>query len=297
MQTNLKKTQYVSKTGHSFSYNLSQFAGRSFLNFILLILSAMALIPFWWMISSGFKPLADLFVYPPRMWPSRWTLFGYQKLFDYFPFLRNFWNSVVISTLSTVGSVISSSMAAFAFSRMRFKGKKPIFAVILSTMMIPGIIFMIPQFIMFRVIGWINTPLPLIVPRFLTNAYFIFMLRQFFATLPAELEEAATIDGASWPRIYASISMPLIKPALVTMALFTFRGSWNDLLGPIIYLNKLEQLTLTAASAYLRGSYHTGETMNIEMAAATVTVVPIMILFIFAQRYIVQGLAFSGIKG
>ncbi len=213
------------------------------------------------------------------------------------PFLRNFWNSVVISSLSTFGSVISSSMAAFAFSRMRFKGKKPIFALILSTMMIPGVIFMIPRFIMFRFVGWLNSYLPLIVPSFFTNAYFIFMLRQFFATLPVELEEAATIDGASWPRIYAEISLPLIKPALVTMALFTFRGSWNDLLGPIIYLNKKEMLTLTAAAAYLRSAYNATETMTVEMAAATMTVVPIMILFVFAQRYIVQGLAFSGIKG
>jgi len=266
-------------------------------NLLLLAMCLLALVPFWWMLTGGFKPLADLFVFPPRMWPSKWSLYGYKKLFDYFPFMRNFWNSVVIASLSTVGTVVSSSMAAFAFSRMRFKGKKVIFSLILSTMMIPGVIFMIPRFIMFRFVGWINTPLPLIVPAFFTNAYFIFMLRQFFVGLPGELEEAAIIDGASWPRIYAAISMPLIKPALITMALFTFRGSWNDLLGPIIYLSKLEQLTLTAASAYLRNSYHTGESLNIEMAAATITVVPVMVLFLWGQRFIVQGLAFSGIKG
>ena len=180
---------------------------------------------------------------------------------------------------------------------MRFKGREVLFGIFLSSIMIPGIIFMIPQFIIFRTVGWINTPLPLIVPSYFTNAYFIFMLRQFFATLPPELEEAAQIDGASWPRIYFSLSLPLIKPALATMALFTFRGSWNNLLGPIIYLSKLEQLTLTAAAAYIRSSYHTGENMPIEMAAATVTVVPLLVLFIFTQRYIVQGLTFSGLKG
>ena len=297
MQMNRKKTQSNPGPSYSIGYTMSRFAGRALLNSILVLLSIMALIPFWWMISSGFKPLADLFAYPPRLLPSRWTIAGYQAVFSLMPFLRNFWNSVVISSLSTFGSVISSSMAAFAFSRMRFKGKKPIFALILSTMMIPGVIFMIPRFIMFRFVGWLNSYLPLIVPSFFTNAYFIFMLRQFFATLPVELEEAARIDGASWPRIFAEISLPLIKPALVTMALFTFRGSWNDLLGPIIYLNKKEMLTLTAAAAYLRSAYNATETMSVEMAAATMTVVPIMILFVLAQRYIVQGLAFSGIKG
>jgi multiple sugar transport system permease protein len=270
---------------------------RLLLNVLLLLLCAFALLPFWWMITGGFKPLADLFVFPPRLWPSRWSLYGYEKLFTYFPFMRNFWNSVVIATLSTFGVVLSSSLSAFAFSRMRFPGKEVLFGLFLSSMMIPGVIFMIPQFIIFRTVGWINTPLPLIVPSYFTNAYFIFMLRQFFATLPPELEEAAQIDGASWPRIYYSLSLPLIKPALATMALFTFRGSWNNLLGPIIYLSKLEQLTLTAATAYIRSSYHTGENMPIEMAAATVTVVPLLILFIFTQRYIVQGLTFSGLKG
>jgi ABC-type glycerol-3-phosphate transport system permease component len=260
-------------------------------------MSVLALLPFWWMLSGGFKPLADLLVFPPRLWPSKWSLYGYRKLFDYFPFLRNFWNSVMISGLSTFGTVFSSSLSAFAFSRMRFRGKNIIFALILSTMMIPGVIFMIPRFIMFKFVGWLNSPLPLIVPSFFTSAYFIFMLRQFFSTLPSELEEAALIDGASWPRIYFSISLPLIKPAVMTMALLTFRGSWNNLIGPIIYLSKLEQLTLTAAAAYIRSSYHTGENMPIEMAAATITVIPILIIYLFTQRYIVQGLTFSGIKG
>lgn len=281
----------------STGYKVSVIVARIFLNLILLTLSVMALIPFWWMVTGGFKSLADLFVYPPRMWPTKWSLTGYEKLFQFFPFLRNFWNSVYIAGLSTFGTVFSTSMAAFAFSRMNFKGKNLIFAIVMSSMMIPGVVFMIPRFIMFKVLGWLNSPLPLIVPAFFTSAYFIFMLRQFFSTLPRELEEAALIDGASWPRIYFSVSLPLIKPALMTMALFTFKGSWNNLLGPIIYLNKLEQLTLTAAMAYIRSSYHTGESMNVEMAAATITVIPILIVYLFTQRYIVKGLTFSGIKG
>jgi multiple sugar transport system permease protein len=206
-------------------------------------------------------------------------------------------NSVVISGLSTFGNLLSSSLAAFAFARMRFPGKNFFFMLFLSTLMIPGIVYLIPQFMIFRYLHWINSPLPLIVPAFFSNAFSIFMLRQFFSTLPAELEAAAKIDGANWPRIYFEISLPLIKPALVTLGLFAFMGSWNDLLGPIIYLSKLEQLNLTAAAAYLRSSYHSGENQNVEMAAATITVVPLLLVFIFAQRYIVSSLIFSGLKG
>lgn len=267
------------------------------LNGILLALSLLALVPFWWMLTGGFKSLGDLFAFPPRLWPSTWTLDGYQKLFRYFPFLRNFMNSVMIAGLSTFGNLLSSSLAAFAFARMRFPGKNVLFMLFLSTLMIPGIVYLIPQFMVFRFLRWINSPLPLIVPAFFSNAFSIFMLRQFLSTLPAELEAAAKIDGANWPRIYFEISLPLIKPVLVTLGLFAFMGSWNDLLGPIIYLSKLEQLNLTAAAAYLRTSYHSGENQNVEMAAATITVLPVLIVFAFAQRYIVSSLVFSGLKG
>ena len=267
------------------------------LNLLLLGLSLLALVPFWWMLTGGFKSLGDLFVFPPRLWPSKWSLDGYQRLFRYFPFMRNFANSVVISGLSTFGNLFSSSLAAFAFARMRFRAKEFFFMLFLGTLMIPGIVYLIPQFMIFRYLRWINSPLPLIVPAFFSNAFSIFLLRQFFSTLPAELEAAAKIDGANWPRIYVSISLPLIKPALVTLGLLAFMGSWNDLLGPIIYLSKLEQLNLTAAAAYLRTSYHSGENQNVEMAAATITVVPLLLVFIFAQRYIVSSLVFSGLKG
>jgi len=267
------------------------------LNLLLLGLSLLALVPFWWMLTGGFKSLGDLFVFPPRLWPSKWSLDGYQRLFRYFPFMRNFANSVVISGLSTFGNLLSSSLAAFAFARMRFRAKEFFFMLFLGTLMIPGIVYLIPQFMIFRYLRWINSPLPLIVPAFFSNAFSIFLLRQFFSTLPAELEAAAKIDGANWPRIYVSISLPLIKPALVTLGLLAFMGSWNDLLGPIIYLSKLEQLNLTAAAAYLRTSYHSGENQNVEMAAATITVVPLLLVFIFAQRYIVSSLVFSGLKG
>ncbi|NLG48730.1 MAG: carbohydrate ABC transporter permease [Chloroflexi bacterium] len=271
--------------------------GRLLLNALLLLLSLLALVPFWWMMSGGFKSLGDLFVFPPRFWPTKWSLDGYQRLFRYFPFARNFMNSVVISVLSTFGNLLSSSLAAFAFARMRFKGKGFLFMLFLSTLMVPGIVYLIPQFMIFRSLHWINTLLPLIVPSFFSNAFSIFLLRQFFSTLPAELEDSGKIDGANWPRIYYSISLPLIKPALVTLGLFAFMGSWNDLLHPIIYLSKLEQLNLTAASAYLRTSYHSGENQNVEMAAATLTVIPVLAIFVFVQRYIVNSLVFSGLKG
>ena len=281
----------------SMSMTVLRLIARFTLNALLLTLSILALLPFYWMVIGGFKSLGDLFAFPPRFWPTKWSTRGYWKLFRYFPFLRNFLNSVYISGTSTIGTLLSSSMAAFAFSRMRFPGKNLLFALFLSTMMIPGVVYMIPQFMIFRAFRWINTPLPLIVPSFFSNAGTIFFFRQFFSTLPAAMEEAAKIDGASWPRIYLEVSLPLIKPALVTLGLFAFMGSWNALLGPIIYLSKLEQLNLTAAMAYIRGSYHSGENQDVEMAGATVAVLPLLVVFLFAQKYIVRSLVFSGIKG
>lgn len=284
------------RTLHSPRAVIFSLARRLVLNLLLLVLSILALVPFWWMVTGGFKTLGDLFAYPPRLWPTRWSLEGYRRLFDYLPFARNIFNSVMISGLYTFGVLLSSSLAAFAFARMRFRGREVLFMLLLSTMMVPGVVCLIPQFMVFRFLHWINSPLPLIVPGFFSHAFYIFMLRQFFTTLPPQLEESAKIDGASWPRIYVSISLPLIKPALMTMGLFALMGSWNDLLGPIIYLSKLEELNLTAASAYLRASYHTAEYQNVEMAAATITVLPLLVLFIFAQRYIVSSFIFSGIK-
>lgn len=276
---------------------LLRILGHLLLNVLLLGLSMMAMVPFYWMVIGGFKPFGDLFAFPPRFWPSRLATEGYFKLFRYFPFIRNFANSVMISTTSTFGVLFSSSLAAFAFARMRFPGKNVFFALFLSTMMIPGIVTMIPQFMIFRFLKWLNSPLPLIVPSFFSSAGTIFFFRQFFTTLPAAIEEAAKIDGASWPRIYFEVSLPMIKPALVTLGLFAFMGSWNELIRPIIYLSKLEQLNLTATMAYIRGSYHSGENQDVEMAAATIAVLPLLILFVFAQKHIVSSLVFSGLKG
>lgn len=271
--------------------------GHFVLNVFLLGVSVMALVPFWWMLISGFKSFGDLFAFPPRLWPTKWSIEGYTKLLRFFPIFRNFANSVIIATTSTFGVLFSSSLAAFAFARMRFPGKNLFFGLFLSTMMIPGIVYMIPQFMIFRQLKWINTPLPLIVPSFFTNAGTIFFFRQFFRTLPVAIEEAAKIDGAGWPRIYFEVSLPLVKPALVTLGLFAFMGSWNALLGPIIYLSKLKQLNLTAAMAYIRGAYHSGENQDVEMAGATIAVLPLLLVFVVAQRYIVSGLVFSGLKG
>jgi multiple sugar transport system permease protein len=275
-----------------------EWVGKMLLELLLLALIITALLPFWWMISGGFKPLADLFVFPPRLWPSRWVTAGYDLVFQFFPFVwRNFLNSVLVSGLSSVGVILSTSLGAFAFSRMRFRGKETIFNLALVTLMVPWVVLLIPRFIMFKSVGWVDTLLPLIVPHFFGSAYFLFMLRQFYASIPPELEEAAMIDGASWPQIYALISLPIIKPALITMFLFTFLDSWNDLLTPIIYLNGLENLTLTSLMAGIRDAYHSGAMMHAEMAGATITVVPIVIIYLFTQRYIVSSMTFSGLKG
>lgn len=265
---------------------------------LLLVLIITALLPFWWMISGGFKPLVDLFVFPPRLWPSRWVVSGYELVFKYFPFVgKNFLNSVLVSGLSSIGVVFSTSLGAFAFSRMRFRGKEVIFNLALISLMVPWVVLLIPRFIFFKYLDMIDTLYPLIIPGFFGSSYFLFMLRQFYSSLPAELEEAAMIDGANWPQIYALISLPIIRPALITMFLFTFLDSWNDLLTPIIYLNGLENLTLTSLMAGIRDAYHSGSMMHAEMAGATITVFPIVIVYLFTQRYIVSSMTFSGLKG
>jgi ABC-type glycerol-3-phosphate transport system permease component len=265
---------------------------------LMLFLIVTALLPFWWMVSGGFKPLADLLVFPPRLWPSRWVTDGYELVFNSFPFVwKNFLNSVLVAGLSSIGVIFSTSLGAFAFSRMRFRGKDFIFTLALITLMVPWIVLLIPRFMLFKSLGWIDTLLPLIVPNFFGSAYFLFMLRQYYSTMPAELEEAAMIDGASWPQIYLLISLPIIKPALITMGLFTFMDSWNDLLNPIIYLSGLENMTLTSLMAGMTDAYHSGSMMHAEMAGATITVIPIMIVYFFTQRHIVSSLTFSGLKG
>lgn len=253
-------------------------------------------VPFLWMISTSLKEEGQIFLFPP-VWiphPVRWQ--NYLDVSQQFPFFVAVLNSAKISVLSVFGVLLSSSLAAFAFARLRFRGKNIWFPIFLATLMIPAPVTLIPVFLLMRTIGWVNTLYPLIIPNFFGNAFGMFLLRQFFLTIPRDLDDAAKIDGASPPLIFARIYLPLAKPALATLAVFVFLATWNDLIGPAIYLSSMDKITVTLGLSFLSSQYG-GTLWGPLMAGSIISLLPVLIVFIFAQQYFVQGLALSGIKG
>lgn len=263
---------------------------------LVLGLGALTMVgPFIWMVSSSLKNEADVFLYPPE-WiplPPRWA--NYADLMNLMPFGLFTFNSMKIATLASVGTLLSSSLAAYAFARLKFPGRDALFFILLSALMIPGEVTLIPVYLIMRSLGWLNTQLPLIVPSFFGNAFGTFLMRQFFLTIPRDLEDAARIDGAGRFTIFWRIFLPLAQPALATLGLFTFLSQWNNLLGPVIYLSDQNQMTLTVGLAYTQGEYSTQ--WNLLMAGTVVSVIPILVLYAFAQKYFVRGVVLSGLKG
>ena len=256
--------------------------------------------PFLWMVSSSLKTDARIFIYPPQWIPRDPQWGNYVEMFQAMPFARYFYNSSEISILATIGTLLSCSLAAYGFARLRFPGRDIIFFILISTMMIPYEVTMIPVFLIMKTIGWLNSPLPLIVPHYLAAPFGTFLLRQYFLTIPQEIEDAAFIDGASRFRIYWSFFLPLAKPALATLAVLTFMSSWGELLGPVIYLSNRENMTLTVGlvSFIQGGAGDMGLTRwNLLMAGSIISLLPILILFAVAQKYFVQGITMTGIKG
>jgi ABC-type glycerol-3-phosphate transport system permease component len=270
---------------------------RRAIAYIVLILGSLAMIgPFAWMVSTSLKQEGSVFIFPP-VWiphPVRWD--NYVTLFSLVPFGNAFVNSVIVATAATVGQVLSASLAAYAFARLRFRGKNVLFIIFLATMMVPSQVTLIPTFILFRAIGWINTLLPLTVPAFFGSAFGIFLLRQFFLTLPHELFEAAVIDGASPPHMYWRLALPLAKPALATFGVFVFMGAWNDLITPAIYINDMGKMTLPLVLAEFINAFGADYTAH-TMAGAVLSVLPLLIAFLLAQKYFVQGITLTGLKG
>jgi len=262
----------------------------------LLILACLAMaLPFIWMVLSSFKAQPEMFTFPPRLLPRAWLWHNYVDTVEAMPFGWFTYNSSKIAFLNVVGQSLSASLAAYAFARLRFPGREFCFMLWLGCMMIPGQVTLIPQFILFRSFGWLDTHLPLVVPGFFGSAFGTFLMRQFFITIPMELEDAAVVDGCSRFRIYWSIMLPLAKPALATFAVLTFMGSWNNLLGPVIYLSSYSKMTLPVGLAFFIGQF--GTNWPLLMAGATLSVMPIIGLYVAAQRYFVQGVVMSGIKG
>lgn len=266
--------------------------------FLVLAAAALAfLVPLLWMISTSLKPKEQIFAYP-LIWipdPPQWANYGKALNNPSFRFLLFLQNSLYYAVLSTIGVVLSSALVAYAFARLRWWGRDAWFLITLATMMIPYPVTLIPQFLIFKQIGWVGTFNPLIVPNFLGVPFFIFLLRQFFLTIPMDLSDAARIDGASDWGIFWRVILPLTKPALITVALFTFLYCWNDFLGPLIFLNDGRKYTLAVGLAAFRGQYRTQ--WDLMMAASTVVTAPIVVIFFFAQRRFIQGITLTGMKG
>lgn len=261
----------------------------------LIVLSAVFLVPLYWLITSSLKTDKQIFKFPPVWWPSPVTFHNYPAGLTFIPFWRYLFNTCVICVFSVLGTLISCSLVAYGLARLRWRGRNALFYIVLSTMMLPFQVTMVPIFVMFARIGWVDTFLPLIVPTFFGNAFYIFLMRQFFMTVPAELSEAARIDGCSEWDIYRRIVLPLSKPVLATVGLFAFMAAWNDYLGPLIYLSDSQKYTLSLGLATFSSQY--GSYPGMLMAVTTVMTVPIIFLFFFAQRTFIQGISLTGIKG
>lgn len=273
-----------------------EFLIKTIVYILLIVSSIIILIPIFWMLSTALKEDSEVYLFPPEWIPKKMYPSNFVRALTFLPFGRYFINTSIITFLSVIGQLISSSLVAFGFARLKARGKDLLFLLVLSTMMIPSQITMIPIFVLFKLLNWVDTFKPLIIPNFFGGAFFIFLLRQFYMTIPIELDDAAKIDGCSYFGIYTRIILPLTKPALATVAIFTFMWNWNDFMGPLIYLNSREKLTLSLALSRFTGMY--GMTAwNLLMAASIVVALPCFILFFFAQKYFIQGIVITGLKG
>lgn len=263
------------------------------------VLSALALtmiIPFIWMFSSSLKAKEYILQNPPQLIPDPVNFGSYSDLFDMMPMERMFFNSVFVAVMGTSGQVLFSAMAAYAFARMQWRGRNTVFVLYLATMMVPSQVTLIPQFILIRQLGWVNSYQGLILPG-IFSAFGTFLLRQFFLTLPRDLEEAAFIDGANRFTIFWRIILPLSKPALGTLAVFSFMGLWNAYLWPLFVARQETFMTLPVGLANLQGGPRALTEWNLVMAGAVITVLPILLVYLFAQKSFVRGVTLSGIKG
>lgn len=280
-------------------YETKKFKENMKLTFVTLLLiagSTLILMPLWWMISTSLKSPAEIAQYPPTFFPKEINFSNYIEAWQTAPFTRWAMNTLFIASIGTLGSVFVNSLVAYAFAKIKFKGRNTLFVIVLSTMLIPGFVTMVPQYILFSKLGWVNTYLPLIVPAFLGSAFFIFLLRQFMMGIPNELIEAAVLDGAGHLQIWWHIMLPLTKPALITVAIFSFNGAWNDLLGPLLYINDESMYTLQIGLQTFKGTVQTQ--WHYLMAMSVTVLLPVVLLFFFFQRYFIEGsnLA-SGTKG
>jgi multiple sugar transport system permease protein len=270
-------------------------APRLLFHFLMLLGCVIVVAPFIWMLSSSVKDAADVISYPPVWIPNPIVWDNYPQSWTSLPMLQAYINSFKISGLDTIGGLFTCSLAAYAFARLRFPGRNILFIAMLSALMIPQEVNLIPQYIIFKQIGWIDTHWPLIVPPILQNPYGIFLLRQFFLSIPRELEEGARIDGANPWTIYSKIVLPLSVPAMVTLGIFIFLFNWNQFLAPLIYLNSTDNFTVPMMLNLFVADY--GAQWGVMMAACSLAMIPMIVVYAIGQRYFIEGIALSGLKG
>ncbi len=265
---------------------------------IILSLGAVViLMPFFWMISTSLKEQGDVYLYPPEWIPRPLQWVNYQDVLTLVPMARYALNSLFIVTSVMIGTILSCSFTAYGFARLRAPGRDFIFLIVLATLMLPTTVTLVPTYIAFNNIGWINSFKPLIIPAFFGTPFYIFLLRQFYISLPRELEESAKLDGATAYRIWWDLMLPLSLPALATVAVFTFIATYNDFFGPLIYLSDESKRTVAVALSYFNGSPDAGPQMHLLMAMTVLATVPSLIVFLLAQRVFVQGIVTTGLKG
>jgi ABC-type glycerol-3-phosphate transport system permease component len=268
------------------------------LHLVVIVLGLIFAFPLYWMIVTSLKSQSELDLIPPSLWPTQPTVSNYPTALlsesRYFPLF--FWNTFVYTFLGIVGRLISNTVVAYGFARIPFRGRNFLFVLVLSTLMVPGEVLLIPQYLLYKQLGWLDSLLPLVVPQFFGSAFYIFLLRQFFLTLPRELDEAATIDGANHFDIFWRIILPLSRPVLITVFALSFVNFWNDFFGPLIYLNTREKLVASVGMRlFIVPSMETP--MHLLMAVAVVSVLPVIAVFLICQQYFIRGVALTGLKG
>jgi multiple sugar transport system permease protein len=290
-------TRPASRTRRQWGQLLPRYLGRLLSYLVILCVGAFVSVPFIWMLSASLKDESQIFASPPIWIPSPIHWHNYPEALVLLPFGTFLKNTAIVTGATLIGEVLSCSLVAYGFARLRFPGKGPLFVCVLATILLPVYAVAIPRFILFRQLGWTNTLLPLTIPAFFGgSAFFIFLFRQFFLTIPFELEDAARIDGASTLTCYSRIILPMSKPVLGAVAIFSFVFHWNDFFFPLIYLNTQQNYTLSIGLNMLRVSQG-GMRWNYLMAASCAILLPCLLLFFFFQRIFIQGVVFTGVKG
>ncbi len=303
MQTSGIQSRSVRLIATTRQYALGRRTGRILLYLLVISLAAMFFLPFFWTITTSLKRVDELYRFPPPIFPEYPQFQNYLRVFEKVPFALFLRNSGIVATFATIGTVTSTTLVAYGFARRRFPGRQTLFLVVLSTMMLPDEVTIIPKFILFRDLGWLDTFYPLIVPDyFAVGAFYIFLMRQFLMTVPRDFDEAAVMDGAGSLRILWSVLLPMIQPAVITVAILSILNHWNDFFHPLIFLNTRENFTVSIGLRYFTKAAgmgaDQGETReHLLMAASLMAAAPMIVLFFLAQRYFVQGIVMSGLKG